>query len=163
MTGVWDQPGVPHKGWTCDGVTDLEQPDGSCGMCGREEVRYIHHMSHPDYPAGLDVGCVCAERMEDDPIAPRLRENALRNAGARRRRWLARKWRVSAQGNPYLNADGFNIAVFRKVDGSFGGRIEERSSGRFVLSQRHYTSLDQAKLGAFDGMVFLRHQRGWGP
>ena len=27
-----------------DGVTDLDAPDGHCEMCGREEVRYIHHM-----------------------------------------------------------------------------------------------------------------------
>lgn len=25
----WDQPGVPHKGWACDGVSDLDTPNQS--------------------------------------------------------------------------------------------------------------------------------------
>lgn len=159
---LWDQPGVPHKGWTCEGVSDLEAPDGTCEMCGREEVRYIHHMVHPDYPGGLDVGCVCAEKMEEDRVAPRLREGKLRNVAARRRRWQSRVWKVSAAGNPYLNTDGFNVSVFQKKDGTWGGKLEERSSGRFVFSRRHYPTESAAKLGAFDGMIFLKTSRGWG-
>jgi hypothetical protein len=158
----WDQKGIPHKGWTCEGVTDLDAPDGHCEMCGREEVRYIHHMSHPDYPVGLDVGCVCADKMEDDRVAPRLRERVLRNAATRRKRWLSRAWRISRQGNEYINTDGFNISVFPKVGGGWGGKIEERATGRSVFNRRHYRTSDEAKLGAFDGMVFLKNSRGWG-
>ncbi len=36
----------------------------------------------------------------------------MRNAGARRQRWLTRKWRTSRNGNPCLNDDGYNIVVY---------------------------------------------------
>ncbi|MGE3829503.1 MAG: hypothetical protein AB7F76_00795 [Parvibaculaceae bacterium] len=116
-------------------------------------------MSHPGYPSGLDVGCVCAERMEDDYVTPRLREQALRNAAARRKRWLRRVWRVSQLGNPFINTDGYNITIFQKTDGSWGGRIQDRLTGEDVLSRRRYATMDQAKLGAFDGMIFLKRKK----
>lgn len=42
MSSLWDQPGVPHKGWVCVGLEDLEAPDGDCEMCGKEAIRYVH-------------------------------------------------------------------------------------------------------------------------
>ena len=69
--GKWAEPGVPHKGWSCDAVTDLGEPLEICGMCETAEIRYVHSMSHPEYPDVLDVGCICAEHMEEDYVAPR--------------------------------------------------------------------------------------------
>src|SRR5882672_12365029 len=146
--GKWSQKGVPHKGWTCVGVEDLEQPDATCEMCETQPIRYVHSMIHPDYAGELGVGCVCAERMEDDYEGPRRRERALRSSAARRKRWLTRTWRTSARGNPYLNTDGLNITVFQNSDGTWGGRIEERASGLHVTARRKYTSEDRAKLAA---------------
>jgi hypothetical protein len=131
-------------------------------MCETQEIRYVHTMTHPDYAGELQVGCVCAERMEDDYIAPRLRERALRSAAGRKKRWLGRKWQTSARGNPYINADGFNIVIYAYTGGGFGARIEERASGRSVASRRRYATEEAAKLAAFDGMIFLKTKRGWG-
>lgn len=160
--GKWSNPSMPHKGWTCIGVEDLEQPSAICEMCETQEIRYVHTMSHPDYAGELQVGCVCAESMEDDYTAPRLREKALRSAAGRRKRWLGRKWKTSARGNPYINTDGFNIVIYPDNDGRWGARIEERVSGRSVASKRRYVSENAAKLAAFDGMIFLKSKRGWG-
>ena len=80
----------------------------------------------------------------------------------RRRRWLSRKWKVSVKGNAYLNADGMNITVYRRTRILWGARIEERASGRSVTSKGRYTNEDAAKLAAFDAMIFLKHERGWG-
>lgn len=162
LHGKWSQAGVPHQGWRCLEVEDLGSPDAICEMCETQEIRYVHHMEHPNYEGGLGVGCVCAEHMEEDYEAPRRREAKLRNATQRRRRWLHRKWRVSVKGNPFLNTDGFNITVFRKPNGRWGGRLEDRATGRFILSRREYLTEDQAKLAAFDGMIFLKNERGWG-
>ncbi len=30
MTNLWDQPGVPHKGWEWVSITDLEESIGQC-------------------------------------------------------------------------------------------------------------------------------------
>jgi hypothetical protein len=160
--GKWSDPGVPHKGWTCIGVEDLEEPNAICEMCETQEIRYVHTMHHPDYPTGLDVGCVCAEHMEDDYVRPRLREKTLRSAAGRKKRWLTRRWMISALGNSYINTDGFNITIFRRDNGAWGGRIEERQTGRSITAKRQYATEDAAKLAAFDGMVFLKARRGWG-
>ena len=155
MSGKWSQVGVPHKGWICVSVDDLGAPDAVCEMCETREIRYVHHMEHPDYSDSLAVGCICAENMENDYEAPRRREQTLRNAAQRRRRWLGRKWKVSAKGNSYLNTDGLNITVFRRNQILWGARIEERATGRSVISKGRYTTEDAAKLAAFDAMIFL--------
>lgn len=160
--GKWSQAGVPHKGWTCVGMEDLGSPCEICEMCETQEIRYSHSMSHPDYPNVLEVGCVCAEHMEQDREGPRRREKALRSASGRRKRWLARKWNLSARGNSFLNTDGFNIVIFEKEDGTWGGRITDRATGRERSSSKPYATEDAAKLAAFDGMIFLKNKRGWG-
>ena len=162
MAGKWSTPGVPHKGWSCEGVEDLGAPDAVCEMCETQDIRYVQTMFHPDYEGPLDVGCVCAERMENDYIGPRQRERALRGAARRKSHWLDRRWRISSHGNAFINTDGFNVAIFQNGDGSWGGRISEQATERFILSRRRYESEDKAKLAAFDGMIFLKHKRGWG-
>lgn len=162
MSGKWSQGGVPHKGWSCINIEDLGAPDAICEMCETQEIRYVHYMEHPHYTEVLGVGCICAGHMEEDYEGARRRELDLKNAAQRRRRWLNRKWKISNNGNPYLNTDGFNIVVFPKADGSWGGRIEDRVTGRSVKSRRHYTSEDQTKLAAFDAMIFLKNRRAWG-
>lgn len=94
-TGKWAMPGVPHRGWVCESVEDLEEPDATCEMCEVMRIRYVHHMSHPDYPVELTVGCVCAGHMEEDSAAPVERERVLRNTATRRARWLSLRWRRS--------------------------------------------------------------------
>ena len=163
MSGKWEQPGVPHKGWTCIGVEDLETLDAVCEMCETREIRYVHYMEHPNYPGTLGVGCVCAENMESDYERPRKRERILKNANRRRRNWLSRNWRTSSKGNQYLNTDGMNITVFRKDLGGWGARIIDRHNDRnHLVSKRNYTTEEAVKLAAFDKMVFLKNEHGWG-
>ena len=162
MTGKWNQASVPHKGWTFTSVDDLGGPAAVCEMCETQDIRYVHHMEHPDYPETLGVGCVCAENMESNYEAPRRRERALRNATQRRHRWLSRKWKGSAKGNAYLNTDGLNITIFLKRPVLWGARIEDRTSGQAVTSKQRYTTEDSAKLAAFDAMISLKQKRGWG-
>ncbi|MHC8493960.1 hypothetical protein ACTU44_14760 [Thalassospira sp. SM2505] len=160
--GKWSEPNVPHKGWSCVDVEDLGSPDAVCEMCETQEIRYVHYMTHPDHHETLGVGCVCAEHMEEDYEAPRRRERQLRNSVQRKQRWLRRKWRISNKGNAYLNTDGFNITVFRKPNGTWGGTLIDRRTNQSVSSRRVYRTEDQAKLAAFDAMIFLKNERGWG-
>jgi hypothetical protein len=162
MTGKWSLPDVPHKGWSCEGIEDIGAPDAICEMCERQEIRYVHTMFHLDYEGLLDVGCVCAEKMENDYVGPRARERALKSASKRRSNWLDRHWRTSAQGNSFINTDGFNIVIFQNADGSWGGTISERSTARSVNAKRRYETETKAKLAAFDGMIFLKNRRQWG-
>ena len=131
-------------------------------MCEVAPIRYVHYLTHPDFGEGaLGVGCVCAEKMEQDYVRPREREQTLRSAAARKRRWLTRNWRISASGNDFVNTDGMNIVVFQRSNGTWSARITDRSSGAQNLSRRTYESKDAAKLKAFDEMILLK-TRGWG-
>ena len=81
--GKWSQPGVPQRGWTCVDVDDLGEPSQLCEMCESVDIRFLHHMQHPDYSDILAVGCVCAEHMEQDYVRPKEREKRLRSAASR--------------------------------------------------------------------------------
>lgn len=158
--GKWSQPGVPHKGWHCVGTEDRGEPTHTCEMCEFAQCRYIHFMGHPEYPDVLGVGCICAEHMERDYAAPREREKQMQRRTSRRARWLLRQWRTSAKGNPFLNTDGFNIVIHPAGSG-WTFRISERDGSLTWPAKRRYPSEHEAKLGAFDMMMFLK-DRGFG-
>jgi hypothetical protein len=139
-------------------VEDLGEPSATCEMCETQEIRYVHYMEHPSYPTPLGCGCVCAGHMEDNYEGARLREKSLRNSSARRQRWLTRDWRTSRSGNPFLNADGYNIVVYPAGHG-WGFRVTNRASNDVVPSRLPLPTLDAAKLRAFDAMVWMK-QRG---
>src|SRR5262252_8362067 len=101
-TGKWTQPGVPHRGWRCVHIEELEQQSHLCEMCEARHVRFVHIMRHPAYQGILRVGCVCAGHMEEDLEGARRREASFKTERNRRTRWLARPWRLSAAGNEFL-------------------------------------------------------------
>lgn len=154
--GKWSHHGVPKKGWTCIGFEDLGEPASQCEMCENQDIRYVHQMQHPDYPHILECGCVCASKMEENYTAALKRESDSKNLALRRRRWLTRKWKVSQSGNHYLKTDGFHIVVFPKGS-KWSGMITRSSTGAGTQARRLYDTQDKAKLGAFDGMIWLKN------
>ena len=121
---LWKRDDVPHDGWTCVDVIDLGEPSGVCRMCGRQIIRYVHVMRHPDYPRTIGAGCVCAGRMEGDPERAKAREAAFKNRLARRETFLALKPRLSRGGNRYVRykneavtllADRYRPGMFKAV------------------------------------------------
>jgi hypothetical protein len=153
MGGRWDQSGIPHKGWMCVEMEDLEEPTHTCEMCGQEEIRYVHYMMHPQFANVLAVGCICACNMENDYWGPRKRERQWRNRASRKARWLTREWRISHQGNPYLKADGLHVVVFRHKKTlptfPFGFCVSRREDVK-RFSRKRYRTVEEAKLAAFD-------------
>ena len=53
--GKWARKGVPHKGWTCESVEDLDRADAVCEMCESQAIRFVHEMTHPEYAEPLRV------------------------------------------------------------------------------------------------------------
>jgi hypothetical protein len=41
------QAGVPHKGWHCIDIEELNEQDHICEMCEARQVRFVHVMEHP--------------------------------------------------------------------------------------------------------------------
>ncbi|ASD26541.1 MULTISPECIES: hypothetical protein [Brevundimonas] len=161
-TGKWAQAGVPHKGWSCVDIEDLGEPAVTCEMCETQEIRFVHHMTHPNYPGELGVGCVCAGRMEENYDAARQRETTARNQAGRKRKWLSRTWRVSFSGNEFLNTDGYNIVVFQQSSGPQRGswtfRVTNRGTLDSLQARKPYPSSDAAKLRAFDAMIWMKER-----
>ena len=86
-TNLWKRSDVPHDSWFCCGVTDLGRGSTMlCQMCGRQHIRYVHHMQHAAYPHIIDAGRVCAGWMEGDPVAAQDRERLLQAKAKRRDR-----------------------------------------------------------------------------
>lgn len=160
-TGKWTEAGVPHKGWTCVDIEELQEQEHLCEMCEARHVRFVHVMEHPTYPDTLRVGCVCAGHMEEDLAGARKREAGFKNDRNRRQRWMGRTWRLSPSGNEFLNTnDGFNVVVFPK--GSiWGARVEHRASGYHRSSKLPYETCDRAKVAAFDAMIDMKHSQPW--
>lgn len=146
---------MPRKGWSCVGTTDLGGLHGTCEMCEDREIRYVHHIEHPNYAEILDCGCVCSEKMEEDYLNPKRREADMKNAAKRRSNWLSRKWNLSAKGNHYVKIDGFHIVIFEK-GGQWSGTITQQESGKLTEARKFYPTRDAAKLAAFDGMIWLK-------
>jgi hypothetical protein len=159
MSGLWNQPGLPHKGWRCVGVEDLrDDEDGdyepaTCQMCGNESLRFVHSMEHDDYEGQVDAGCVCAEKMCEG-YDGKAKEQGLINRAKRKANWLKRKWRRSQKGNPFLTIEGRKVGIHpdRFKPGKWGWWIE----GDF--SRKRYDNDDLAKLALFEE---LADRLGW--
>ena len=151
---MWDEPGVPHKGWWCTDVEDLgangpEYTPGTCDMCGKERLRYIHTMEHDNH-GPLAVGGVCAEKMATDYDAKAARKELKSKAGVRSR-WLSRLWLTSQKGNRYLRLDGLVIGISPTRYGRWKYWITEQDGDRrYKTSDTSYETEGEAKLALFE-------------
>lgn len=152
--GKWSKADVPHKGWHCVDIEDLGELWIECGMCESQAIRYVHHMEHPSYPDILEVGCICAGHMEGDVAAARTRETVMKSRSGKRRRWLSRRWRTSAKGNPWIKTGGFRITVYRRGAG-WAATLSSEDNSLVLRSRRDFITTDQAKLAAFDHITKL--------
>jgi hypothetical protein len=155
---LWDRPGVPHRGWRCVAVEDTGEATHTCEMCGREEIRHVHTLVHDAFATPLDVGCVCAEKLEEGPAGasrsggaptPREREASLRGRAAKRKKWLTRRWRASSKGGFFLRSQGLVIVVKQYEDGRWKASAKYPDD-RWVYARGSYDVLPAAQLAIFD-------------
>ena len=146
---LWKRDDVPHTGWTCTGVSDLGSPCKICEMCGRQIIRYVHHMIHPRFRP-LGVGCVCAGKMEGDIDAARKMERDLKNRQSRLDSFIMRQWKQSRNGNPYLKISGHLIVLYKLQNGRWKYLID----GQFC--ETRYESREDAATAAFHALEQLQ-------
>jgi hypothetical protein len=84
----WNRKDVPHKGWANVGCEDLGEATHTCDMCGKEEIRYVHTMYHPEATDYFKVGCVCAENMTNDYITAKDQLKQMK----KKTNWMSRNW-----------------------------------------------------------------------
>ena len=151
---LWKDPSVPKEGWTCESVVDLnpdEAPGDSvqyetCQMCGHEQIRFVHTMTHPQYFGALDTGCICAGHMSGDLDGSKESETRLKRKASRRKNWNKRRWRISQRGNEFLNVDNVNITIFPSKSNHQRWRFGV--AGDFSVNS--YDSVADAKRAAFE-------------
>jgi len=141
---LWQDESGPKSGWMCTGVTDLGAPVGVCEMCGQQGVRYVHHMVHPNYQA-LDVGCICAGKLEGDIEAAKLRESEFKSRKSRFENFMKRKWKESKNNNSYVKIkDHVIILYFDRKNGGWKFSIDG------VFSKNSWQKKAEAKKAAFE-------------
>ena len=160
--GKWAREDVPQSGWEFLEMEFLKEGMQKCEMCEHTRIRYAHHMRHPDFHEVLRVGCICAGHMEGNHARSADRERKYKNLYARREYWIVRPWKLSKKGNRYLNTDGFNITVFRSRPRQWSAWILDRTTPSREEKIGTYRTQDEAKLAAFDRMIFLKDNAGWG-
>jgi hypothetical protein len=154
--GKWSQQGVPHKGWQCTHIEDLGEPIQTCEMCERQTIRYVHFMSHPNYPMELECGCDCAGKMEENAFAAEAREKTLKNRTGRRRSWSRLKgWHRSQKGNMTITKDGYRCTVFQKGQ-VFKGSVSDLVTKKTVFSKKSYPDEAKVMLALFDYVEALK-------
>jgi hypothetical protein len=96
--------------------------------------------------------------MEGNMAAARIRESALQSRAGKRKRWITRKWRVLTNGNHYIKADGFAVTVYRRGN-AWGEVVSTADRSIKEHNHRNYSSVDDAKLAAFDDISRLLSSR----
>jgi hypothetical protein len=120
------------------------------GLERLNNMRYVHIMGHPDYEGQLKVGCICAGKMENDYMAPRKRENDLRNRHKRMMNFLRREWEYRSNGNMVLKYKGQYITIMpSKFNLCHYGVIYGRSS-IWSYREKKINNIETAKLAAFN-------------
>lgn len=164
MVNHWKGQGIPHKGWTLVDVIDIREEGQSeldtnyetCMMCGNEKIRYVHIVIHPEVTEEFTVGCTCAEKMTNDYINPERRERELRNRANRRVNWRKKDWKISRNGNYFLNIEERHLLIYQdKKSNKYKVKIGER------FGKKTFDTLEKAKIAAFNGMEYLKEKGKW--
>lgn len=164
MSRIWESPNVPHKGWVLVDVIDV-RVDGesvnetayeSCMMCNQERIRYVHIVKHVAVKDEFRVGCVCAEKMTEDYVNPKRRENRLRSKPTRRSAWMRKKWKENTKGNQLLEYEGRTLIIYKdQRTGKYKCKVGS------TWGKRHYDSIEDAKKAIFEGIETYKNKGTW--
>ena len=83
----------------------------------------------------------------------------MRSRAGKRGRWLSRRWKYSAKGNPNLKADGYRITVYPRGQG-WAFTLAPVDGGAVLHARRNYPDMFSAKLAAFDSITRLLSRSG---
>ncbi len=146
--GKWGIAGVPHKGWTCTDIKELEGDDRqTCEMCETMQIRFVHVMEHPGYGT-LECGCICAGNMEGSVRIAKDRERVFKNSQRRRAAFpRAKGWRTSMKGNRWITHHGYRVTIIG-APGSY--RFVAVPPGARPVQSRLYPTIEAAQIAGYD-------------
>lgn len=114
---VWNKAGIPHKGWVCVKMEDLGEPEFTCEMCGKEEIRFKHHMFHELENKQIAVGCVCAGAMQNGYENALEREYEFRKMVSRLDTFLKKPWSEDTRSlysdkRLYIKSKEYTLSIY---------------------------------------------------
>ena len=121
-----------------------------CQMCEYQNIRYVHHMYHPETGKQLNCGCVCAGKLEGDINKARKREAAFKNKLQHKINFKKKKWKHSAKGHEYLKIKNHLIVIFHFRDSN---KWKFSIDNRF--SKSTYNSRNECIEGIFNALEEL--------
>lgn len=154
----WNKSDIPQKGWEYIGMEDLGDnvypgdsiPYEQCEMCGKEKIRYVHLLRHPDYIGEIRVGCECASKMTMDYVTPGEQERNLRNRANRRKNFMRQEWhRKPETGNYTMRYKGDQITIAKSKRGSSWG-VVFKGKWQWDYHGKKITNFDTARVVAFN-------------
>ncbi len=110
---------IPLKGWELAGIEDLDEPDGTCELCGTK-IRYVHEIKHVLPPKSLNVGCCCCVRLTEDEFAPKEFEKLIK-AHARKKTQFKKKPKIKFK-NPktsFLKVGNLSFILYETKPGLY--------------------------------------------
>lgn len=114
MARLWNKPNIPHRGWRYIEILDFEKNYQICMMCDNEKIRYIHVLEHQSYPTYLHVSCVCAEKLTEDYINPKLKEKEKKQQSARYNSYFKKEWKTTVNNNYTLTFKGDKLLIYKE-------------------------------------------------
>jgi hypothetical protein len=157
--GLWSEPGVPHIGWVCETIYDNEYPTHVCQMCLKQQVRYVHVMSHVDHPVDLYVGCVCSGRMSEDYRAAKEREANLKKKGRANNKWVRSGWKKSQKGFIYKNSGKYNYTIVAGNGGGYTYLVRDRGVEKSFRYSANFEDPQQAMKASFEAFLILNNRK----
>jgi hypothetical protein len=164
MSNRWKQKDIPHKGWTLISVIDVREDGQSeeetdyenCMMCGKEKIRYVHIVDHPEVYEDYRVGCVCSEHLTDDYVNPKRLEQKLRNRTSKRKNWIKKEWKRSPKGNYYINFEEHHLIIYKdKKTNKYKVKIGE------IFGNKIFDTIEKAKVAVFNGIEYFKGKGKW--
>jgi hypothetical protein len=161
------ETGILTQGWTCTDLEDLGACVATCENCGKERIRYVHHMQHPERPEPLAVGCICAGYLTGDYAGAIRRERRAKDRARRLKRahsrdevsrYLRRNWDLSENGNPCLKTCGFILVVFHR-DHAWSGVVIDTLTDERRFARWTFPDEETAKRAAIKGMLRMKKER----
>ena len=140
---LWDDPDFPKTEWECTGISDSMEERSVCELCGQQNVRYVHHMHHPQY-GDLNVGCICAGKMEGDIERAKQRERRFKSRKVEEGvPYHERYYLKYGDGKRVLPQDLIGTKALLTLMGFDGGELRQARVGR--NSAENLQNADQNK------------------
>lgn len=184
---LWDSPGFPRRGWLHHYIIDNETHDNICDVCGRDDLRYHHILSHHLWDGEIQSGCICAGVLTGSVNKAKEHEKQFKSNVKRRENWIDDPgWKLSRKGNHYIEyvhkLTGVKtfITVYSsyKGDWTFRANVDEPQEKitehtnpkvKFFWSDyrsfeyvhdKWYSDIKEAKLASFDAIFMQQLYRG---